>query len=408
MMGLAKAVAEGGKFLDRPVTQGSVINVNLEDGPAKLRERIEAQDWKKGTPVYWLNKFKLSQLEDLIDQADQISDLRLIVIDTLSRVRDDEHSESAAEMANVLSPLQDFAAEKNVAVLMVHHSRKLAMAAETVEDLFDSLRGSTAIRGTCRGLWVLAPADNSYRLAVENGWGKHDLRVRFNTAALEWNLLGHWSPLINMDQREQALHFLNKVGSATIDTIAQETAIPKRSLYVVLDRLRADGVIEKTGSRTAAVYQRPIQQIQQLNTLLNSSNPEHTSDTGAIQQKKEIFSSSVNVKSDHTTCAKDDHICDRTPNTYFVESGGEQASNADRESVSAIQQRFNWDSTVELQPGDSVEVYREEKWVKATYIGPSAGHGLISAVTGKVHDSHFVKFKLRRSRVSEGDIRRVE
>jgi hypothetical protein len=95
---LAKCIASGQNFLDRPVTKGSVIYVNLEDSEAKVRERVEAQQWAEGLPVYWIDKFKLPETPYLIELADGMDDLRLIILDTLSRVRTDETSESAASV----------------------------------------------------------------------------------------------------------------------------------------------------------------------------------------------------------------------------------------------------------------------------------------------------------------------
>jgi hypothetical protein len=389
---LAKSVATGQNFLDRPVTQGSVIYVNLEDSDAKLKERIEAQQWTEGLPVYWLDKFKLSEIDHLIEIADEIDDLRLIVLDTLSRVRSDATTESSAEMSFVLEPLQEFAKSRKVCIVLAHHTTKINPDKNSLDEIFDTVRGSTAIRGTCRGLMVIAPADNCYRLAVENGWGKHDLKIRLDTTRLEWRLLGKWNPIVNLDQKEVVLDFLNRVGSATIETIAEQTSLPKRSLYTVLDRLRADGIIEKMGNRKAAVYQRPIQLIQQLNTLLNSSNADTESNRGAIQQKDKSSSLGDTPKSDHCSNAKGDHLyncvtqpiigenadsesdtafgitwhtesqnpptegvsqvdhfSNSTAGGLFVEYAHTQGLKPDTESVSAIQQQFNSNSTVELE-----------------------------------------------------------
>lgn len=405
---LAKSIASGTKFLDRPTTQGSVIYVNLEDSDSKVKERVEAQEWAEGLPVYWLDKFKLSETKELIEIAEEMEDLRLIVLDTLSRIRDDDHSESSAEMSYVLEPLQEFCKTRKVCCLIIHHTRKLNVVEDGIEVLFDSLRGSTAIRGTCRGMWILAPTDSEYRLAVETGWGKHDLKIRLDASALEWRLLGKWAPAINLDQKEQVLQFFNKVGNATIDQIAEETAIPKRSLYTVLDRLRADGLIEKTGSRTSALYTRAIQQIQQLNSLLNPPNPDPTSDRGAYSTKNTIFFPDANVKSDHITHAKDDHFFDHPEKSTFLLNRGGKAENADGEGDSGFNKQFNKDSTVELEGAKAIKVFSDGKWRKAFYIGRSRGGGLISAHTGKIHDSHLVEFNNKRMRVSEGDIRGLD
>ncbi|MGB3492793.1 MAG: AAA family ATPase [Elainellaceae cyanobacterium] len=362
-MTLAKCVALGENFLDRPVTQGAVLYVNLEDSSAKIREREESQGWPTGLPIYWLDKFKLSEIDHLTEVIEEI-DPRLVVLDTLSRVRNDGVAEASAEMSIVLEPLQETAKKHNCCILLIHHTKKIDVNAGDAIDIFDSIRGSGAIRATCRGCIIIAPADNSYRLVAENGHGKHDLKVRLDVNSLEWKLMGRWSPSVNLDQRQQAIDYLNKVGSATIDQIATETQLPKRSLYTVLARLVGDDIVEKTGTRQSAIYSRPIQQIQQLNSVLNSPKPDGDLNSGAIQQKN-TFSSldSGHLSSDERM----DHppLNDSKPNqdkelnavdpqdhpphtTQPVELTPGEGSNSDTVNDSAIQQQFNSNSTVEL------------------------------------------------------------
>ncbi len=421
---IAKAVATGQKFLDRPVTQGSVIYVNMEDSDVKIRERAEAQNWGQGLPVYWLDKFKMHELPHLIEIADGMEDLRLIILDTLSRVRSDDKTENSAEMSQVLEPLQEFAKSRNVCVLLVHHTTKINPDKNSLDEIFDMVRGNTAIRGTCRGLMLIAPGDNCYRLAIENGWGKHDLKIRLDASTLEWKLLGKWQPAnVTPDQRTAVLDCLNRIGSASIDQIAAETSLPKRSLYTVLDRLVADELVIKQGSRQSAVYTRPIQQIQQLNSLLNSPNPDTESNRGSIQQKNNSSFSGNTSESDQSgtsdnliTFAADDHFFE---GGAVVELTGTNACNVEPVNVSAIQQQFNNNSTVELdepqsdrigtsaspfKKGDAVVVYvpskmdlRQARWGQIV----SRNQASAVAITDlKLHDGYRVQFV-------DGDIKPV-
>lgn len=361
-MTLAKCVALGDNFLDRPVTQGAVLYVNLEDSSAKIREREESQGWPQGLPIYWLDKFKLSEIDHLTEVIEEL-DPRLVVLDTLSRVRNDGVAEASAEMSIVLEPLQETAKKHNCCILLIHHTKKIDVNAGDAIDIFDSIRGSGAIRATCRGCIIIAPAENSYRLVAENGHGKHDLKVRLDVNSLEWKLMGRWSPVVNLDQRQQTLDYLNKVGSATIDQIATETQLPKRSLYTVLARLVADDCVDKTGTRQSAIYSRPIQQIQQLNCVLNPSNSDTELNTGAIQQKNTFSSlNSEHLISDErmdhpplnasksnqgkalNAVDPQDHPPHSTQPVELTPGGG---SNSSTVNDSAIQQQFNNDSTVE-------------------------------------------------------------
>lgn len=295
-MTLAHAVATGGKFLGRPCTQGSVIYVNLEDADAKIKEREVQQGWGEGLPIYWLDKFKLSELPELIDAASEIEP-RLIVLDTLSRIRDSATSEASAEMSQVLEPLQDFAKRNDCAVLLVHHTKKVndATTAGTV-DVFDSIRGSSAIRATARGAWILAAGEKSHRLIVEHGHGRYDLDIYLNLKNLTWMELGKWKINADTDQADQILAYLNEYKQGTVSEIASVMGIPKKSCQVALWRLQLDDMVLKSGGRrnAPAVYTRSsnlLPQLPQITQLLPKCNPDGVRDSADRVTKNEFFSS---------------------------------------------------------------------------------------------------------------------
>jgi hypothetical protein len=321
-MTLAKAVATGGKFMGRPVSRGGVLYVSCEDSETKTKERQMRQGWGPGMPVYWLDKFNLSELHYL-EEVVENRGIRLVVFDTLSRIRDSNISESSAEMSQLLEPLQEMCKRQRCTGLLVHHTGKVNLNNAGDVDVFDTIRGSSSIRATCRGALVLAADERNYRLVVENGWGKLDLQVILDANTLEWRLIGNWAgPNVDLSQKDRVLAYMNQVGVAGIDHIAEATNLPKKSLYEVLKRLQMDELIEKRGDRQQAVYVRTvatqigllektldidgkeaplndhptgtseqssvtlgaIQQIQHVELLLNSANPGGEKDRDPIQQ----------------------------------------------------------------------------------------------------------------------------
>lgn len=314
-MTLAKAIATGSKFLDRPVTQGSVIYINLEDGDAKIKTRQIAQGWSNGLPVYWIDRFKLSELADLAELIDELGDVRAVFIDTFSRVRSDGMKETGAEMGQVLEPLQEMCKEKNVCAVLTHHLSKGTI--EKDQNPFDLLRGSGSIRATARGAMVIIPSDSCYRLIAENGHTDNlDLRVRIQPDTLEWRLLGNWQPRVDGDMKTQILDHLNLVGQATVTQVAEALNFNAASVSTTLHRLQADDMVVKTGGkgRTPATYIRSANLSQQLDTLLGHQDADRQIDIGLCQQNRSY--KSISDQSDHLaesdhfkmiTLAKNDH-----------------------------------------------------------------------------------------------------
>lgn len=284
---LAKAIAMGGKFLDRPVTQGSVIYINLEDGDAKVKTRQIAQGWIEGLPVYWFDQFKLSELDDLAEIVEEIGDVRLVVIDTFSRVRNDGMKETGAEMGQVLEPLQEMCKEKNVCTILTHHLSKGTI--EKDQNPFDLLRGSGSIRATARGAMVIIPGDSCYRLIAENGHTDNmDLRISISPATLEWRLQGNWQPRVDGDMKTQILDHLNLIGQATVTQVAQSLNFKASSVSTALYRLQADDMVVKTGGkgRAPATYSRSANLCQQGLDLLGHQDVDSVRPTALRQQKE--------------------------------------------------------------------------------------------------------------------------
>lgn len=296
-LGLVEAVASGKEFLGRPTQQGDVIYVNCEDGDSKLKERVLAQGWNANIPVYWLTEFNLSEWYKLLEVCEEIKP-KLLVIDTLTSVRSDDTDENSSKVANLLKPLKQAAKRLNMAVILVHHTKKLNVQSLGEVDVFDTMRGSGVIRSESRGAIVLAEVANNetrrneWRLIAENGsYGKQDLLVVLDANTLSWKCLSNWTPNCSESQEAQALAFFDKVGSASIQQLSENTSIPAKSAYTVATRLVQRGMLVKQGTRQNAVYIRAIQQIQQLNCLLNSQKSDTVSDTDPDSTKNNIFNS---------------------------------------------------------------------------------------------------------------------
>ncbi|MBE9155369.1 AAA family ATPase [Nodosilinea sp. LEGE 06152] len=400
-MTLAKAVATGGRFLGRPVSKGAVLYIRCEDSETKTKEREIKQGWEAGLPVYWLDKFKLSELAHLEELVEELG-VRLVVLDTLSRIRDSAISESSAEMSQLLEPLQEMCKRQRCAGLLVHHTGKVNLQNAGDVDVFDTIRGSSAIRATCRGTLILAADERNYRLAVENGWGKLDLQIILDANTLEWRLLGNWmGPNVDLNQKDRVLAFMNQVASASIDQIAEATNLPKKSLYEVLKRLQCEDLIEKRGEQRAAVYvrstatqiellektvaldvdpedpvqqppeggaqigtlsaqivtQAPVQQVQHVELVLNSQNPDGVRAKVEVQQLPISANSPEKVINLEKSDQKNDHFSEEgVPPTPVDLLNSEPKPLQDKGLQ--VQQKFNTSSTRVQRP--------EPTWVYCT------------------------------------------
>ena len=150
-LGLAKAVSNGLNFLDRPTIQGDVLYCAFEDGKRRINNRLQMLHFSSNMhfPQFIFDSEDLLKgfEEQLIDWIKRQNNARLIVIDTLIRVQGHKNAGgmNAYEMdSKMLSPIQKIAVQFNIAILLVHHTKK-----NKADDPFDDISGSTGIQGIC-------------------------------------------------------------------------------------------------------------------------------------------------------------------------------------------------------------------------------------------------------------------
>lgn len=147
----ATEIAIGGELLGRRVQPGSVLYLALEDGRRRgqdrLRAALEGRTMPRGRlEVRWGARRIGEGLEDdLSTWVDAHPDAALVAIDTLQRVRARTNGKRNAYEVDVedLGRLQAIFRDRNVALLIVHHSRK-----EAGDDFLASVSGTYGITGS--------------------------------------------------------------------------------------------------------------------------------------------------------------------------------------------------------------------------------------------------------------------
>ena len=150
---LAMAVSTGTDFLEMHTTQHDVLYLALEDHDYRLKDRSRKINEDGHTSytdhLFFVKRAPLlsENLLDLLDDfLDEHPDVKLIIIDTLQRVRglatkkDNAYSYDYTEMGR----LQDYAIDKGIALLVVHHTKK----GRDMDDFMNNTSGSQGINGS--------------------------------------------------------------------------------------------------------------------------------------------------------------------------------------------------------------------------------------------------------------------
>ena len=193
---LGLAVASGRPALGGvAVDKGDVLYLALEDGPRRLRDRLRMR--LQGAPAPERLQFATQApainegLHDVLDDwYAEVSTPRLVVLDVFAKIKppSDGRRSAYAEDYGALAPLQQWATENRVAVVVVHHTRKAKD-----DDYLAAVSGTHGLAGAADAVLVLSRTRTSTN-AVLSVTGRdiieREVSLNFDGAAGLWQVAG--------------------------------------------------------------------------------------------------------------------------------------------------------------------------------------------------------------------------
>ena len=174
------------------VRKGTVLYLALEDDYARLQKRLSQMFGMEGSENFYFAT-KSKSLNDglerqLVTFVTEHKDARLIIIDTLQKVREVGGDKfSYASDYEVIAKLKAFADEHGICLLLVHHTRK-----QQAEDKFDMISGTNGLLGAADGAFLLQKERRTSNTATLDisGRDQQDQRLYLtrNEERLIWTL----------------------------------------------------------------------------------------------------------------------------------------------------------------------------------------------------------------------------
>lgn len=135
-------VSTGLELWGSPVHQGAVLYLALEDDHRRLQDRLFRMFGTESADNLYFSIYAKQLGAGLEEQlkwfVQEHPDTRLIIIDTLQKVREPGgDTYSYASDYEVIAKLKAFADEQGICLLLVHHTRK-----QQAEDKFDMISGT--------------------------------------------------------------------------------------------------------------------------------------------------------------------------------------------------------------------------------------------------------------------------
>ena len=235
MAQLAYHVAVGLPLWDYPVRQGSVLYLALEDDYARLQQRFAMMFGDESTDKLFLAT-KAKTLKDGLDAQMEAfvrehTDARLIIIDTLQRIRETVADKmSYGTDYDNMTPLKEFSDRTGVAIIVVHHTRKMA-----ADDICETISVTNGLLGAVDGAFILYKKKRTDKEAILDVVGRdqqeQELTLERNQETCIWEKVkaeNEFLPAKADPVLEAISEFITKENSAW-EGIASELieAVPK-------------------------------------------------------------------------------------------------------------------------------------------------------------------------------------
>ena len=192
MAQLGYHISKGLPLWGFPVRKGTVLYLALEDDYARLQKRLSQMFGMEGSEnFYFATKSKSLNAgleQQLVQFVTEHKDARLIIIDTLQKVREVGGDKfSYASDYEIVTKLKAFSDHYGICFLVVHHTRKMESS-----DSFDMISGTNGLLGAADGAFVMQKEKRTDNKAVLEVAGRDQqdqkLWLNFNRERCVWEL----------------------------------------------------------------------------------------------------------------------------------------------------------------------------------------------------------------------------
>jgi len=256
------SLTNGEKVLGEfPCHQQMGFYMGLEDHPRRIQTRLRKMggDSSPGMLILDTEDYRHPNCGKSSDTLGRLGrflkeepDLRLLVIDTLGRIRSNEDHKGSLYQhdTDFIGAIQRLATSYNVAILVIHHTNKR----RTFDDQ-ERISGTTGIAGAADTLWILKrlPDMRKAQLAVTGrDLPEMEYNLELDSATLSWNYKGLSDECAEEEAvsplRRQIIELLIS-SSEPFGPTAIAKALGKKvgNIKVYLSAMKAEGLISHVG-----------------------------------------------------------------------------------------------------------------------------------------------------------------
>ena len=221
MLLICYAVQNGMKFMDHESVQGDSLYLGLEDSKRRLKDRERKLNLNTLTPPYVdveAPYLDMGLEESLQTWIDSVPNPRLIVIDTLARVKGRtgfNKSGTAYDHDNeTLRAIQNLAIRNGVTIVLVSHLNKAPQ-----DYAFDKITGSTGLQGICDAMWLVERGEHGAQ-STFIGRGRDimdfEYSLTWNEETWRYDWVGNLQEVNLNENRNEVLNAMKELARAEV------------------------------------------------------------------------------------------------------------------------------------------------------------------------------------------------
>ena len=221
MLLICYAVQNGLKFMDHETVQGDCLYLGLEDSKRRLKDREKKLNLDNLTPPYVdveAPYLDMGLEESLQTWIDSVPNPRLIVIDTLARVKSRtgfNKSGTAYDHDNeTLRAIQNLAIRNGVTIVLVSHLNKAPQ-----DYAFDKITGSTGLQGICDAMWLVERGEHGAQSTfIGRGRDIRDFEysLNWNDETWRYDWVGNLQEVNLNDNRNEVLNAMKELARSNV------------------------------------------------------------------------------------------------------------------------------------------------------------------------------------------------
>lgn len=255
------AVATGGRSLGVECEQGDAIYFALEDNQRRLQDRlktilprlVEPPDLSRLALVTEAPKVNAGLIAALDAWRTTAADPRLIIIDTLAMVRSEKRRNQDSYSADyeALSPLQRYASEHRLAIVVVTHVRKAE-----ADDPLEMVSGTNGLTGAADSVLILNRTADGPKL-YGRGRDVEEIEKALRFDGGKWSVVGNVDEVKRSAERRKLMDALASADAPMSPAdLVEATGMKLTSVNYLLRKMVEAGEADKSGY---GLYMHPPQ-----------------------------------------------------------------------------------------------------------------------------------------------------